>query len=75
MALKRVGALWRKKDKSDRDFYSGNIDFGALGDIRIMIFENEPKQEENHPDWIVHLATDETDDSKASQSRRERAKK
>jgi hypothetical protein len=66
MALKRIGVLWQKQDKNGKEFYSGNIELGALGDIRVMVFENEPKQEENHPDWIIHLATDEKDERKAA---------
>lgn len=54
MALKRIGALWNKKDKSGKDFMSGTLDLGALGEAKIMIFKNE-KKEENHPDWAAQL--------------------
>ena len=75
MALKRIGALWKKKDKKGKEFYSGNIELGALGDIRVMVFENEPKQEDNHPDWIIHLATDEKEARPLSAEAKEKAKK
>lgn len=54
MALKRIGALWTKKDKKGKDFMSGSVEMGALGHINVMIFQNE-KAEENHPDYTVHL--------------------
>ena len=75
MALKRIGVLWRKKDKNGKDYYSGNVDLGALGEIRVMVFENEPKQEENHPDWTIHLATDEKEEPKAGTEPKGKAKK
>ena len=56
MALKRIGALWNKKDKNKREYLSGSVDLGMLGEARIMIFPNE-KTEENHPDWAINLAT------------------
>ena len=58
MGLKRVGALWNKKDKKGRDYMSGTVEFGNLGAINIMAFKNE-KTEENHPDWTIHLITED----------------
>jgi uncharacterized protein (DUF736 family) len=48
MALKRVGALWNKTDKTGKDYMSGTLELGALGEAKIMVFPNE-KREENHP--------------------------
>ena len=56
MALKRIGALWNKKDKKKREYMSGTVDLGMLGEARIMVFANE-KTEDNHPDWVISLAT------------------
>jgi len=75
MALKRIGALWKKTDKKGKEYYSGNVDLGALGEIRVMVFENEPKQEENHPDWTIHLATDEKEARPAGAETKGKAKK
>ena len=58
MALKRVGVLWKKTDKKNREYFSGNIDMGVMGEVPIMIFENE-KAEEKHPDYTIHLVTEE----------------
>jgi hypothetical protein len=75
MALKRIGALWKKKDKKGKDYFSGTIELGALGEIRVMVFENEPKQEQNHPDWTIHLATDEKEERKPVAEAKAKAKK
>lgn len=61
MALKRIGALWTKSDKNGKEYLSGPLDLGALGETRIMVFENE-KAEENHPDFTVHLVTDDKEE-------------
>ena len=63
MALKRVGALWKKTDKKSREYLSGALDLGALGEARIMVFQND-KQEENYPDYVVSLVTDDPDKEK-----------
>jgi uncharacterized protein (DUF736 family) len=62
MGLKRVGALWGKKDKNKKEYLSGTIDLGGLGEMKIMVFKNE-KEEENHPDWVIQLIEDEKEDN------------
>lgn len=59
MALKRIGAVWRKTDKKDQDFFSGAVDLGMLGEARIMLFQVD-QQGENFPAYTVHLVTGET---------------
>ena len=61
MPLKRIGALWAKTDKNKKDYFSGTIDLGGLGEMKIMVFKNE-KVEENHPDWVIQLIQDEKED-------------
>jgi len=58
MALKRIGVLWKKQDKDGKDYYSGSMDLGVMGDAKVMVFQNERKEETNHPDMLVHLLTD-----------------
>ena len=58
MALKRIGVLWEKKDKDGKDYYSGSLELGVLGEAKIMVFQNDRKEEANHPDMVVHLLTD-----------------
>jgi uncharacterized protein (DUF736 family) len=63
MALKRIGALWNKKDKNNKDYMSGTVEMGALGHISVMVFPNE-KQEENHPDYSVCLVVEDEPEKK-----------
>ena len=59
MSLKNVGVLWKKANKENEEFLSGELDLGAFGQSRIMIFQNKKKKEANHPDFTISLATDE----------------
>ena len=54
MAIKKIGALWKKKDKNKNDFYAGELDLGVLGKVNLAIFPNQ-KKEDNHPDFTIHL--------------------
>lgn len=59
MGLKRIGALWNKEDKNKQAYFSGTLDLGVLGEAQIMVFQNKHKEEENHPDAIIHLVVDD----------------
>ena len=63
MGLKRIGALWNKEDKNNQPYFSGILDLGALGEAQIMVFQNKHKEEDNHPDAIIHLVVND-DESK-----------
>ncbi len=59
--FRRIGALWRKSAKKGtdkKDFFSGTIDLGVLGEVNIMVFENE-KTEKNQPDYTIHVPVEE----------------
>ena len=43
MALRTIGALWRKKNKNGT-FFTGIIDAGVFGKITIAVFENKKKE-------------------------------
>lgn len=61
MALKNVGALWRKEGKNGH-FYSGTLNLGALGDVNIGIFKTEKGEgDENKPDARICLFEKDTD--------------
>ncbi len=63
MALKRIGAFWKNHDPKSKTRASGKIDLGALGEIDVIIFDNE-KQEEKHPDQTLHLITRDEPENK-----------
>jgi len=59
----KIGCLWSNKDKLDREYMSGVIEFDAIKeayekgeDYRIVCFSNKFKQEnpEKNPDWIIY---------------------
>ena len=58
MSLKKVGVLWKKANKDNKEFLSGKLDLGASGQSTIMVFENN-KKEDNHPDYTISMIIDE----------------
>ncbi len=55
MALKKIGALWKKSDKHGKDYLAGQLDLGVLGKVQIAVFQNPEKQNEQNPDATIHL--------------------
>jgi len=55
-----IGALWTNH-KGDLEYYAGNIklpfDVKAGDRIKIVVFTNEKKEQENHPDYNILLST------------------
>jgi hypothetical protein len=41
----KIGGLWRSVDKNGQAYYSG-----TLGGVKIFVFPNNQKQQDNHPD-------------------------
>jgi hypothetical protein len=59
MALKNIGALWRKEMKNGT-FLSGVIDAGVFGQFKIAVFQNKKGEgDANKPDARVCLFQDE----------------
>lgn len=50
-----IGGLWTKH-KDDLEYYSGNITWKGEK-IKIVVFANTRKEEENHPDYNILLST------------------
>lgn len=65
MALKKVGVLWKKDSKQNKEYLTGALDLGALGQSRIMVFANE-KKSDKQPDYTISLVSD--DDKESGQS-------
>ena len=55
MALKKIGALWKKSDKNGKDYLTGQLDLGVLGKVQIAVFQSPEKQNEQSPDATIHL--------------------
>jgi len=55
MALKSIGALWRRESKKG-EFLTGMLDLGILGQVQIGIFQNEKGEgDEKKPDARIVL--------------------
>ena len=50
-----IGALWTQH-KGEMEYYSGNITWKGEK-IKIVVFSNTKKKEENHPDYNILLNT------------------
>lgn len=63
MALLKIGSLWQKEDKNGNTMFSGNIDIPAditlTGDNTLMVFTNDRKNADNHPDFEVYVGKKE----------------
>ena len=55
MALKKIGALWKKSDKHGKDYLAGQLDLGVLGKVQIAVFQNPDKQTGHSPNATIHL--------------------
>ncbi len=44
----RRAAFWKRESKNGRRYYQGR-----MGDGKLLLFHNEHKKEENHPDLIL----------------------
>ncbi len=52
--LKKIGVLWKKKDKHEKEYLSGSLDLGVLGKVSLAIFQNN-KSDDMQPDCTIHL--------------------
>jgi len=46
----QLAAFWKKTSKNDRTYYQGK-----LGNGRLLLFKNEKKETEKHPDLILYM--------------------
>ena len=55
-----VGFLWVKKDKQGREFLGGVISLGIFGELPIVIFKEDRKENDKAPDYVIRSATEST---------------
>jgi uncharacterized protein (DUF736 family) len=57
-ASKQIGALWRRaaRQGDTGEYLKGNLDLGALGQVSIVVFQNNRKQKDNEPDYRIVLS-------------------
>jgi len=47
-----IGALWTQNTEDGREYYKGHI-FVDNRKIRIVVFANDKKKEDTHPDYNI----------------------
>jgi len=61
MALLKIGALWKAVAKDGKKKYlSGVIDYPRS--MRILIFVNDYKKDEKHPDYVIYADEQEPEE-------------
>jgi hypothetical protein len=56
--MKKIGVLW-KKEKDDKEFYTGILDLGVLGKVNIGIFFQKKSDEtDTKPDANIVMFED-----------------
>lgn len=58
MALKKVGALWLKK-KDGKTFMSGRLEQSIPASSQLLVYKNDFKKEDKHPDYTLHVIEDD----------------
>ena len=53
---RRVMALWKRTTKDNTEYFSAELDLGALGKVNLAIFPNDNKEDEKHPDYYGKLS-------------------
>ena len=48
--MKSIGAMWSRKDKNGEEYFTM-----ALGENSYVLFKNNRKKEDRHPDFYVFL--------------------
>jgi len=53
----KIGALWKNQSRDNKTpFLSGAINAGLLGQIRVVVFKNELKENGKEPDYHILLS-------------------
>lgn len=60
MNEKNIGALWIKTSKNGERFHSGVVEIDGVKH-NIVVFKNNHKTEEKHPDYRIFLSTPRED--------------
>ena len=62
--LRKIGALWLRTAKNSGDKYmSGIVDMDGDNSIRVVVFKNGYKEETKHPDYVIYIQEEETEEN------------
>jgi hypothetical protein len=62
----QIAAFWKKQSKNNRVYYTGK-----MGNGRLLLFQNQNKKAENHPDLLLYVAQDNSSVQKEDQERQQ----
>jgi uncharacterized protein (DUF736 family) len=51
--LTKIGAFWLK-EKNGKKYMSGKIDKPLAAGATLLVYKNDYKQEDKHPDYTIH---------------------
>lgn len=57
MENEKIGALWLNTSKAGNKYLQGTIDT-EQGKIKIIIFKNNAKKQDKHPDYVIFRSED-----------------
>jgi hypothetical protein len=60
LAFKKIGGLWLKKDRKDRQYLTGGFVLEG-SEVKVSIYMNEKKKQEKDPDWLIYKQTQDRD--------------
>lgn len=49
----KIGSAWKMKSKNGKEFISVVIELPIIGKVKFVLFDNDNKQSDNHPDYDV----------------------
>jgi hypothetical protein len=65
-----IGALWEKNSSKGLKFFSGQIEVNEEK-IQIVVFKNDYKKEDKHPDWKIFISKPKDSDQQEGQKQRQ----
>jgi len=67
-----IGALWSKQSKGGANYFSGSIEIEGKK-TQIVVFKNQFKKEEKHPDWKIFVSVPQGQQNKPEPEKQENA--
>lgn len=62
MTLRKVGAMWLR-EKNGKKYMSGSVNESLPSGTKLLMYRNDYKKDEKHPDYTLHVVDDEADQS------------
>lgn len=61
MQYKQIAVLWKKEDDNKEQYFSGDLDLGVFGRVRIAVYAVKNKKASHDPDATVHVEVQESE--------------